>query len=185
MKKILFVVLMTIPSIALAAVMAPKAGSGEVKFTATASPGALTINGKSETPTGTLDIAEDGSKIDVSGSLKIKLDTFSTGIALRDSHMKGKYLEAEKYPEALLLLSKQALPKNGAGPFEGELVLHGMKHKVTGMAEIKPEGAGSFVKASFPVRLQDHGIVAPSFAGISVADEVSVETQFLLSSKPN
>lgn len=161
---------------ALASVQAPK--SGAVKFQATASPGALAIRGVGDAPTGQIDLTESADRYEVSGSLRIKLDSFKTGIAMRDTHMKEKYLEAGKYPEALLILSKQSLPASGSGAFEGELVLHAVKHKVSGKAEIKKgEGGFTTVMASFPVKLQDHGIEIPTFAGISVANEVAVETE--------
>ena len=114
----------------------------------------------------------------VDGALKLKLDSFQTGIGLRDRHMKEKYLEAGKFPEATLTLAKQTLPKNGSAPFEGELELHGVKKKVSGTAELLD--GGKAVKASFPVSLKDYAITAPSFAGISVADQVNVETELKL-----
>lgn len=177
MKPCFFIIL-TITSMsqqAFAVPMSPK--SGELRFTATAT-GALKINGTGAAPEGKLDITEGKDKLEISGNLKIKLETLSTGLSLRDSHMKDKYLEAGKFPEALLILSKQSLPRSGAGSFEGELVLRGVKHKVSGTAEAVMEAGGARVKASFPVRLEDHGIPKPSFAGITVANEVAVETEF-------
>ena len=179
MNKLLATMIFLLPLYTGAAVLEPKAGA--LRFQATASPGALAIRGTGDAPTGKLELTESGDQIEVSGSLKIKLESFKTGIAMRDSHMKEKYLEAGKYPEALLILPKQKLPKNGSGAFEGELVLHGTKHKVAGKAEIAAgEGGKKTVKASFPVKLEDHGIEIPKFAGISVANEVSVETELEL-----
>jgi polyisoprenoid-binding protein YceI len=95
--------------------------------------------------------------------------------------MKEKYLEAGKYPEALLIIPKQKLAKGSAAPFEGELVMHGTKQKISGKAEIATgEGGKKTVKASFRLKLEDHGIEIPKFAGISVANEVSVETDLEL-----
>jgi polyisoprenoid-binding protein YceI len=156
--------------------MAPKAG--ELKFLAVASPGSVKINGTGAAPEGRIDFTELKDKIEVSGSLKMKLDTFTTGLSLRDSHMKNNYLEVSKFPEAQLTLSKQALPKSGSGPFEGHLVLHGVPKKITGTAETKLENGKAQIKASFKLKLTDHGIAQPSFAGVTVADEVSVETDF-------
>lgn len=178
MKNLIFTVLMAsiAPGALYAATMALK--SGELRFTAVASPGALKINGKGAAPEGRFELTELKDKYEVSGALKIKLDSLTTGLSLRDSHMKDKYLEAGKYPEALLTLSKQTLPKSGTGPFEGELVLHGVKQKVSGTAEARLENGVATVKASFPVKLQDFGIPIPSFAGVSVANDVRVETDF-------
>lgn len=164
---------------ALAAPVSPKGGA--LKFEATASPGALAIRGNGDSPTGSLDLQEVSGKYEVSGTLKMRVESFTTGIAMRDRHMKEKYLETGKYPEAMLTLTKQSLPKTGTGPFEGELVLHGVKHKVSGQAEIVSANGARTVKANFPVKLTDHGMVIPTFAGISVADSVSVETEFQVS----
>lgn len=172
--KMLFLL---VPILAMAQVIEPK--EGQVKFQATASPGALAIRGSGQLPSGKLNLQELPAGFEVSGVFDLKLDTFTTGISLRDSHMKNKYLEVEKFPEASLTLPKQVLPKSGAAPFEGELTLHGVKHAVKGSAELqKDANGGLIVKANFPVKLQDHAIAIPSFAGISVANEVGVETEF-------
>ena len=132
------------------------------------------------------ELQESADKVEVTGSLKLNVESFKTGISLRDNHMKEKFLETGKFPEALLLLTKQVLPKKGQGAFEGDLVLHGVKHKVSGLGEILTAGDGTrTVKASFPVKLTDHGIPIPTFAGISVADQVSVETEFQLAATTN
>lgn len=170
---ILLVILLTAQ--AQAATMAPT--GGHTKFTAVAT-GALKINGKGDKPEGKLEITEKGDKLEVSGALKIKLSSLTTGLSLRDGHMKDKYLEVEKYPEALLTIPKQSIPKGGSGAFEGDLILHGVKSKVSGTVEARLVGDSAEVKAAFPVKLQDHGIAIPSFAGVSVANEVSVETEF-------
>ena len=180
LKILVLIATLMFPTYVFALVLAPK--SGELRFTALAT-GALKINGKGAAPEGKLELNEVKDKLEVSGQLKIKLDSLTTGLSLRDSHMKEKYLEAGKYPEALLILSKQSLPKSGPGPFEGELVLHGVKHRVSGIAEAKLEDGGASVKASFPVKLEEHGIAKPSFAGISVNNEVAVETEFRAASQ--
>jgi polyisoprenoid-binding protein YceI len=168
--------LLNASALAAPSAMTPK--TGELKFTAVASPGSVKINGTGAAPEGRLDLTELGDKLEVSGSLKMKLDTFKTGLSMRDNHMKNNYLEVSKFPEAQLTLSKQSLPKSGSGPFEGHLVLHGVPKKITGTAETKLENGKAQIKASFKVKLTDHGIAQPSFAGVTVADEVSVETDF-------
>ena len=46
--------------------------------------------------------------------------------------------------------------------------------KVTGTADIKPEGDGYRLNASFPVRVSEFGIPEPSYLGVGVKDEVVV-----------
>ncbi len=179
----LLLILSSFTSVSFAAPLSPR--SGAITFTALASPGALKINGKGTQPEGRLELNEVNGKFEASGQLKLKMDTLTTGLSLRDSHMKDKYLETGKFPEAMLILSKQSLPKTGSGPFEGDLILHGIKHKVSGTAEAKLEGGVASIKAGFPVKLEDHGITIPTFAGVSVANEVAIETEFQAEAKAN
>lgn len=177
--KALFLTLAVLPLFSHAAVVEPK--NGAVKFLASASPGALAIHGTGDAPTGKLELSEKGDKVEVSGTLRLSVASLQTGITLRDRHMKERYLETDKYPDAILSLTKQALPKRGTGAFDGELELHGVKHKVSGQAEFADAGGGRrTVKASFPVSLSDYGVQVPSFAGVSVANQVSVETELQL-----
>src|SRR4051794_17563067 len=53
----------------------------------------------------------------------LKVATLKTGIDLRDNHMRDKYFEAGKYPEAKLV---QASGK--AGNFWGDLSVHGITY---------------------------------------------------------
>ena len=76
---------------------------GKVEFLAVGQPSALKIRGKlsDEKPiSGSLEVV-DGS---LSGTAKVKLDGFDTGIELRNRHMKEKYLETGKYPETAVKL---------------------------------------------------------------------------------
>ena len=131
--KAFLIISFLFPLCTWAVVMEPKAGF--LKFHATASPGALSINGTGDFPSGKIEYSESGDQIEISGALKMKIDSFKTGISIRDSHLKDKYLEASKYPEALLIIPKQKISKNG-GDFHGDLVLHGTRHTVAGKAEV-------------------------------------------------
>src|SRR5262245_17940595 len=75
---------------------------GTVEFEAIGRPSALKIHGKGEAPKGKLTVKDS----QVSGQVSFRLDSLQTGIALRDKHMKEKYLESEKFPEATLQITK-------------------------------------------------------------------------------
>jgi polyisoprenoid-binding protein YceI len=151
---------------------------GAVEFVAIGRPSALKIHGTGAPPKGefTLD------KSRVYGAVTFDLVSLDTGIAMRDKHMKEKYLEASRYPEAKLQISKIALPKKlPAGDFklenvafEGPLTLHGETKTVHGTASIAHAGSQMLVQAQFGLKLSEYGIDTPTFAGISVADEVNV-----------
>ena len=119
------------------------------------------------------------------GSLAVDLRTIETGIALRNDHLKEKYLEVDKgagYEQAVLsdvvLQGLNADAPTGKGSFTGSLMLHGVKKTVTGPAEIRQAGTGWRVRASFPVNLPDYNIDKPRYLGVGVKDTVQVSVTF-------
>ena len=149
--------------------------SGSTKFLAVGRPSLLKIRGEGKGPQGDLQI-NDGS---VTGDLKMDITSFSTGIDMRDHHMKEKYLEVEKFPAATLTIKKATIGDASSLPkdidFEGDLTLHGVTQPVKGKAHVEKDGANFSFNASFPVKITDHKIDIPSYGGIKVADEVTVE----------
>ncbi|MBI3535304.1 MAG: YceI family protein [Deltaproteobacteria bacterium] len=80
--------------------------NGSVAFKAIGRPSALKINGKGEKAKGTLII--DG--VVITGTTSFNLDSLDTGITLRNTHMKKKYLDTEKYPSAKFVFTSMTLP---------------------------------------------------------------------------
>src|SRR5262245_18665278 len=76
--------------------------AGSIEFNATGWPSALRIHGKGKGPDGTLTVTESA----VTGSVAVDLGSLETGIALRDRHMKENYLQVDRYPKAVLNLSR-------------------------------------------------------------------------------
>jgi len=119
------------------------------------------------------------------GSLAVDLRTVDTGIALRNNHMKEKYLEVDKgasYDQAVLsdvvLQGLNADAPAGKGSFTGSLTLHGVKKAVRGPVEIRQTGTAWRVRASFPVNLPDYNIDKPRYLGVGVKDTVQVSVTF-------
>jgi polyisoprenoid-binding protein YceI len=145
----------------------------------------LKIKGESTGPQGKIDL--NGQS--VTGLLKLPLEELSTGISMRDEHMKKKYLEVEKFPAAELNVTKMDLPKGADGtttkdvPFTGELFLHGVKKTITGKADVTVQGGGYKVNSSFTIALSDYKIDIPSYAGIKVANDVTVNVDFAVAQK--
>lgn len=155
-------------------------GSGSVEFHAIGRPSAIKIVGKGEKPRGKLTI--EGRS--VRGEAIFALKSLETGIAMRDRHMKEKYLDVTHYPEARLKVEHLEMPRNlddGAKeqnlPFVGSLSLHGTEKTVNGSASVERRGNQLMFAAQFGLRIADHGIEIPSFAGITMADEVQVVVQ--------
>ncbi len=158
------------------------ASQGEVEFVAIGRPSALKIRGKTGAPKGEVRI-ENGK---ASGAFVLSLTALDTGINLRNQHMKEKYLEVGKFPEAKLLIESVDLPSDisaGEGsrdglPFLGVLTLHGVQKPVAGSAKVERRQSSVEVEAQFGIKLSDFGVTTPSYAGITVAEDVQVKVRF-------
>jgi polyisoprenoid-binding protein YceI len=140
--------------------------SGTVDFLAVGRPSFLKVKGEGAVPTGKVTVVGDKA----AGEFKIDLAQFKTGMEKRDEHMKNT-LEVEKYPSAIIRF-KDVVLKDGAakGTIPAELELHGQTKPVALEAEFKDGKA----TGKFQIKLSEFGIKPPSFAGITIKDEVDV-----------
>jgi len=142
---------------------------GTVSFQA-AGPAGMSIAGK----TSEYQVQDDGQTI----TLTVQLAKMETGIALRDRHMKDRYLEVQKNPEASLSVVRSALTfpalgASAAGDAPAQLTLHGKTNPVLVHYTIKQASAGSFqVKGTSHLNINDFGIETPNYYGIKVKPEV-------------
>jgi polyisoprenoid-binding protein YceI len=155
-------------------------GTGSTEFHATGHPSAIKVVGKGKGPTGAFSV----NGLHVSGEIRFDLSSLDTGIDMRTRHMKEKYLEVQKDPEARLTLTKLDLPNalsNGAKfnqvPFEGTLQLHGKNHLVTGLVDASRTDNQVSINATLGLKIADYGILLPTFAGITMADDVQIVVQ--------
>lgn len=155
-------------------------GSGQVEFNAVGKPKMLKIHGKGSQATGSL-IVEGGK---VTGKAIFDLNSLDTGISLRNTHMKEKYLETGKHPQATLEIVSIKLPANLASdfsadaPFSGKLTLKGVTKDVKGIAKLKKSGSELSGEVEFDTTVGSFNIELPSFAGVTMADEVKVKVEF-------
>jgi polyisoprenoid-binding protein YceI len=135
---------------------------------------------KIEGATPDLDVAEQGENVVIT----VPLANLSTGIALRDRHMKEKYLEVQKYPSAMLSIGRGALRVPAGGDkveleVPSTLSLHGQVRPVTVHYEAKREGGTVVVsRGTFRINMNDFGIPVPSYLGVTVKPEVEVSANF-------
>jgi len=101
----------------------------------------------------------------------INLKTLKTGLPLRDKHGKEKYLEVDKFPEAVF---SNAVGKDGKGT--GKLKLHGIEKDVAGTYKTDDK----FLYAEFPIKLSDFGISGIKYMGVGVDDAVNVHVTIAL-----
>lgn len=148
---------------------------GKVTFKTKGWPNLVTIKGEGSGIKGELKEVKDK----IIGTLQFDLATLKTGIALRDDHMKNKYLQVKDHPTAELTITSLDLPKNreGEAQFKGSMKLHGVTKDISGTAELEKEGEKIKVTAEFPVLLKDFKIDVPSYKGITVADKVDVKIE--------
>jgi FKBP-type peptidyl-prolyl cis-trans isomerase len=126
----------------------------------------------------------------------VDLASLETGIKARDEIMRGdKWLDVAKYPKATFTLRKlagvtrdvQILTPNRIRRFkaEGDMELHGVTKTVTADVEVMPLTADDNtaqrlpgdllrIKATFPIKLDEFGIVVPPPAKLKIANEEMV-----------
>lgn len=156
----------------------------KVSFVAVGKPAMLKIKGEGSQ----LNLKVDDNEGVVNGTIEFKIDSLSTGIEMRDSHMKEKYLESTKFPDAKIELKDFKLTKSTNKldsaltnvAFKAPLTLHGVTKDVEGTYSIEPAGSLIKVHASYELKVTDFGIQIPSYMGITIADKVTVETSFAI-----
>ncbi len=104
-----------------------------------------------------------GDKATADGVL-IDLKSLSTGIGLRDKHLKQR-LDVDKFPMAKLI---KAEGKNGKGT--ATIEIKGKKLPVDGTYEVK---SGHLI-AKFKMKMSDLGIDDVNYMGVGAKDEVVV-----------
>lgn len=107
-----------------------------------------------------------GNKISAK-NIVVDMKSLSTGLDLRDDHAKNKYMEVNKYPQAILV---EANGENGKGT--GTLKFHGQEKPISGTYSVQ---GGKLLKAEFKIKMSEFGISDISYKGIGVEDDVKIE----------
>ena len=143
-----------------------------------------TFTGSTKAVSGSLEIADDGKV--TKGTVLVNADKLETGMSTRDSHMKEKYLETDKYPIIALDLAGATLPQTGVGAADvaGTFEMHGVKKPVTVHVVIADIGGGGRrATSTFTIDVTDYGIAQPKFAVVKMDTkvDVSVDVRFAAS----
>jgi polyisoprenoid-binding protein YceI len=157
---------------------------GEIRVVCPLTVGGL-FEARTEAVSGTVGLGADSPGA-LRGELQVDLSTLDTGIALRNTHLRDKYLEVGRgaeYASAVLsgvhLGNVEGSSFRGSTPFRATLLLHGTRRPVAGQADIRSEGGQFRVAASFPVRIDDYGIAPPRYLGVGVKNEVQVKVSLV------
>ena len=146
-----------------------------VQFTGVG-PGGFKVVGK----TAALSLVQDDKALTV----VVPLAELTTGIALRDKHMREKYLEVAKFPDVRLAVPLASLPNPAAGTttageLKGTLSLHGKEREIPFKYEASCTADNvCTAKGSFTINIRDFDIVIPSYLGITLKPDVVVEARF-------
>lgn len=160
----------------------PLHGTGKVEFVAIGRPSAVKIHGEGSGLTSALVFSKNA----VQGHFDFPVDQFDTGIEMRTRHMKEKYFETAKFPQATLELTSVALPQSPADsgfsvkdvPFQGNLTFHGVTKPVQGRFNANAKSGSIAGTADFEVKTTDFGMEVPKYLGITVAENVQVHVNF-------
>jgi polyisoprenoid-binding protein YceI len=119
--------------------------------------------------------------------IKVKMNSFKTGIELRDEHFQSEnWLDAKKFPEAKFVITKITgldVLKPGTtaeATVVAKFTLHGITKDVTAQAKVRlipAEGAkpeSLHIQATFKVKLEDHKVSIPSIVALKVAPVIEV-----------
>lgn len=149
----------------------------------------LTVGGRFEAKTKALSgrlETTDASPSRLAGTLSVDLSTLETGISLRDSHLRDRYLEIGKgdgFTHAVLsditLVARHVAGFEGRTEFTATLRVHGVTRPVAGQATVTRAGRGVKVDATFPISLNAFAIPEPRYLGVGVRDEVRVRAEFV------
>jgi polyisoprenoid-binding protein YceI len=127
----------------------------------------------------------------LTGEITMDLASIDTGIALRNQHLREKYLEIGKGPgfdKAVLsnirLTDADGEAFEGTTGFAATLLVHNVSHEVAGKAETRRDGAGRQVRAEFPLTLTDFGITPPEYLGVGVGNKLLVRVQLTATPAP-
>lgn len=152
---------------ALAFAKVSRAGDALVRFTASG-PAGLSIVGT----TNELTLRETEQEFVV----VVPLRNLDTKIGLRNAHMRDKYLEVEKFPNAVLRVSKAQIQRGTTSrQATGVLSLHGKSKSTPFTYTATPAGD---VSGALHLNVKDFDITQPGYAGVSVKPDVDVDVTF-------
>jgi polyisoprenoid-binding protein YceI len=127
-----------------------------------------------------LDVKQDDKNL----SIVIGLKELTTGISLRDNHMREKYLQVDKFPETRLDVPVASLKFPAAGgsanvDLKGNLTLHGVTKELPFHVNATCDAKNVCkVKGTIALNMNDFGIVIPTYLGVTMKPDVTIETSF-------
>jgi polyisoprenoid-binding protein YceI len=127
-------------------------------------------------------VLDESGKTLVAKDLQFTASTLDSGIGLRDGHIKSRYLEVEKFPLILMpsaetKISDQAV--TAYNPVTGTLIVKGVPKKITGQSKLFLKDETLRGTVEFQSKISDFPIERPTYMGLSVKDEFSVQVDLV------
>lgn len=126
--------------------------------------------------------------------IRIDVSSLDTGIAMRNEHLRDRYLAAEKFPTMSFKSVSVASPIRtitANQPVDvsvtGDMTLHGVTKRITVPVRVvvipaseltkASRGAGDWIHATatFPIKLTDFGIDVPEKMLMKVSNDISIK----------
>lgn len=141
-------------------------GKPKVGFHASGSPGALDIDGTASS----ISLNDDGTTL----TFTVPMGGVTTGIDLRDDHMRNEFVQVAQFPNVTLSFPKSAITfptevgAASSGTVDGQFNAHGVNQTVKVTYKVQKSKTGWRVTAEFPFDVSQHGIAIPSYLGVTV-----------------
>lgn len=164
------------------------AQSGAVKFIATTNVSAVSIHGQSNEVKAQATVAHENGQLLLSEmSALVDPKTLSTGMALRDNHMRDKIFsdgttpaQQLRFHSAKAICPEPAKGKESACPIQGNFTLRGIDKPFALPLRIKAEGNNRYrLSGEGSLKMSDYGIAAPCQLGVCVSDVVKLKIDLL------
>jgi polyisoprenoid-binding protein YceI len=165
---------------------------GKVKFDASTNISAVSVHGESSQMTASFQVRNSGNQMEVIG-VQAKLDpkSLSTGMSLRDDHMRNKVFASGNgvYPDLEFVATKVACPGAAQGqeimcPVSGEISLRGTKKPFVMNLKIRNEGNSYRATGGGTLKLTAFGVEPPCQLGVCVKDDVKLQIEFQAKQSP-
>ena len=158
---------------------------GTATFDAGTNISAINVHGKSTSLKGRARIRQSGNAFTIEQmEATLPVDTISTGMGLRDSHMK-KYVfttDDGQLPDLKFAAEKaDCAPQSGAEStcsLSGELAIRGTPRPFTIKLKVQKDGDAFRATGDGVVKLSTYGIEQPSQFGVKTTDDVQLHLEF-------
>jgi polyisoprenoid-binding protein YceI len=158
---------------------------GGVKFEARTNVSAIRVHGESNAMSAELMLRHDANGVEVE-NLRAVVDpkTISTGMSLRDQHMRKRIFAAnnDQLPELEFVTAKGSCPALPQGSevrcrLAGNLSIRGVVRPFEMDLKVRNDGKAYRVSGDAIVKLSNFGIEPPCQLGVCVTDEVKLRLE--------